>query len=291
MPPGGPYISAFRVWPNIKGHVGVIEPAGNLYRRAVVAWVRAVQRRAVVVVLLSLVVTGAALFYTARTLTINTDTVDMISTDVPFRRHSEAFDRAFPQFRDRIVIVIHAISPERSEAAAAALVKEIEHRPNLFRHAQWLGGDRFFTRNGLLYLSVEKLSALADELAAAEPLIAALAADPTLRGVFDVLAQGLEAANTGEAGVGRLDVVLTRVAEVVEAQLAGRPRNLSWRELFARGGAGAANRQFIIVQPVLDYATLSPGAAAPGWTWGSTGRTGPGRRATSPWSPTASSAR
>lgn len=243
----------------------MIKATSNSYRRAIRGWVGTVQRHAVVVVVAALALTAGAFVYTARTLTINTDTVDMISADVPFRRHSNAFDAAFPQFQDLIVVVIDAISPERADAAASALVSEMKARPSLFSYADWPQGGPFFRRNGLLYLSIEELSALGDQLAKAEPLLAALAEDPTLRGLFNLLDQALEAAQAGETEIDRLAVLLDRIDKVVESQLAGRPHNMSWRELLAEEDPGPADRRrFIIVKPVLDYGTLSPGAAAIG---------------------------
>ena len=49
------------------------------------------------------------------------------------------------------------------------------------------GSEPFFQQNGLLFLGVDELSALADQLAVAQPFLGALVDDPTLRGFFGVV--------------------------------------------------------------------------------------------------------
>ena len=53
-------------------------------------------------------------------------------------------------------------------------------RPRLFRDVFYPEGDGFFRRNGLLYLELDELQALGDRLAEVQPLLSALAEDPSL---------------------------------------------------------------------------------------------------------------
>src|SRR4051812_3447061 len=52
-------------------------------------------------------------WYSAVSLRINTSAAEMISPDVPFRQHNKAYDAAFPETQDRIVVVIDAPSPDQ----------------------------------------------------------------------------------------------------------------------------------------------------------------------------------
>ncbi len=236
-------------------------PAGDRLRRAIGLWTDAVQRYALAVVLAALALSAMAAVFAVCTLVIDSDTREMIAADVDFRRNDAAFVRAFPRFENTILAVIEGPTPERAEDAAARLAARLEDEPALFRHVYRPGGEAFFRRNGLLFLDVDVLSRMADRLAAAQPLLAALAADPSLRGFFDVLAAALSRGDPGDARA--IVPILDAVTDVVDAANAGRPRNLSWQALL--GGEpldGSGTRRFVITQPVLDYTSLEPAVAA-----------------------------
>ena len=85
-----------------------------------------VRVRAWLVLAVSLALTAAALVYSFRTLSMNTDTTEMISPEVPFRRNDIAFRKAFPRFKDTIVIVIDGVTPERAGDAARRLGERLK---------------------------------------------------------------------------------------------------------------------------------------------------------------------
>ena len=160
-------------------------------RSALSSWTGMVQRSAVAVLIAIVSLTALAAWYTTTSLTINTSTTDMISAETPFRRNAIEFDAAFPQFKGLIVAVIDAPIPEAAQIAADKLAAALRGKPDLFDRVEQPGRDGYFARNGLLFLDEEALSALADRLAAAEPLLASLAQQPNLSGLFDVLTLAL----------------------------------------------------------------------------------------------------
>ena len=216
-------------------------------RRALAAWTGVVQRFALPVVALLVGLTLLAAWYTASNLAINTSTTDMISAETPFRRNAIEFDKAFPQFKDLIVVVIDAPTAEDADVAAQHLVSNMRRNTALFERVDWPGGDPFFNRNGLLYSSAEDLSELGDRLANAEPLLATLAQQPNLAGMFDVMTLALQEGSDDEA-IGRL---LRKIGDPLHG--------LSWRELVSMDGG---HRQTILVKAAMDSGSLSPGTAA-----------------------------
>ena len=68
-------------------------------------------RRPWTVLLLSLLLAAAALGYTARNFAMTTDTAELLSPDLAWRRHEAAFDAAFPQQAGLIVAVLDAATP------------------------------------------------------------------------------------------------------------------------------------------------------------------------------------
>jgi hopanoid biosynthesis associated RND transporter like protein HpnN len=215
--------------------------------------------RAALVVVAAVVLAAIALGYALLTLEINTSTEEMISADVPFRRDRIAFVQAFPEFEGPIVAVVEGSAPARVEQAAAALAAALRADDEHFAAIDYPAGDPFFTRHGLLYLDVEQLAALADRLAAAQPLLAALAADPSLRGLAAFVDLAVAEGDGSGALPAELDRLLGAMADAVEAQLAGRPGEVSWHRALQVGDGGESplTRELIIAQPRFDQASLA----------------------------------
>ncbi len=226
-------------------------------------WVDGARRRAIAVLALAAVATAAVLGYTASTLGINTNTADMISEDLPFRQAIKAYDRAFPQFVDTLIVVIDGDTPDLAEDAATALAARLEGETGVFKSVYLPGGGAFFTRHGLLYLDLDELAELADNLARVQPLLAALAEDPSVRGLFAELEAAIGEARDGAEPGFDLGEAFGRLSAAAEAVAAGRPYRLSWREVISGETATAADRRRIIVlQPGLEFSRLQPAAAA-----------------------------
>jgi len=217
-------------------------------------------RHPVIVLAIVLLLAAAALIYSATTLRINTDTTDMIAADVPFRQNHLAFKRAFPAFKETIVAVIDGDSPEESEEAAKALSAAMAADSRYFSMVDRPGSDPFFDQHGLLYLDIDALTDLGDRLAAAQPLLAALAADPNLKGLSDFLGLALE--HEDDAIPETLDQLLARLADVTDAAREGQPKNLSWLELLDQGRLSGSERSLLIAEPAIDYGSLAPAAKA-----------------------------
>jgi hypothetical protein len=93
---------------------------------------------------------------------IDTELADMISDKLPYRRLEKEFQQAFPQFKETIVIVIDADTPEAARLYRDKLAERLKKETGLFKGVYAPGSGEFFKRNGLLYLSVEDLEALSE---------------------------------------------------------------------------------------------------------------------------------
>jgi uncharacterized protein len=233
---------------------------GHVVSNILGAWTEQVQRFALLVVLATMVLTALAAQYTARNLAMNTSTTDMIDAETPFRRNDAAFKRAFPQFSDVLVVVIDGATPEAAQIVAAELASALAVRSDLFEAVTQPDDDPFFKRYGLLFLDTMELQALADRLAGAAPLLAVLADQPNLSGLFEMLR--LSAAH-GDAEVNDMSALATRIAEVMDAQRNGAMDTLSWRNLLDDAAPKRSTaRRIILTRPRLDYGGLNPAAAA-----------------------------
>jgi hopanoid biosynthesis associated RND transporter like protein HpnN len=226
-------------------------------------WIEWVLRSARMVVAVSIVITAALLYYTVQNISINTNTDKMIDPELDFRKVYAEFNATFPQFADSFLIVIDAASPEEADLAAQELLSSLAARPDLFRHPYAPGFGPFFDHNGFLFLKLDELVALSDQLAGAQPILSALAEDPSLFGFFEVLSLAAEDAAKDKDTPEELPQVLDRIAEVTLAISRGEEKYLSWAEIFDQGDdPSEARRRLVMVRPVPDFSRLQPAKPA-----------------------------
>lgn len=239
-------------------------PGGRAAARWLGAWVGWVRRFAWLVMVVTLASTAAAGWWAVTVMKINTDTTDLVDRTLAPLKAYDDYKLVFPQFSDNIVVVVEGASGDAATDAARALARAMRAEPKVFGAVFYPQGDAFFRKNGLLYLDLPKLEAMAGRLAAAQPLLAALAQDPSLRGFAGVMklsADNIDRLAGQEAQVAGLDGALTGMAAAIDAVLGGRYYRLSWSDLL-RGDKDGASRRVIVVQPALDYTSLQPAAAA-----------------------------
>ncbi|MGD9600253.1 MAG: MMPL family transporter [Gammaproteobacteria bacterium] len=226
----------------------------------VVAWS---VRHAWATLLVAMLVTTAAAFYTARHLAIDTDTSNMLDPNLPHRQAHRGYRAAFPDLPGDVVVFAEAAHPSRAEDAADALAAALAARGDIARSIERPGQDAFFRTHGLLYLGIDELWALDERLQAAEPLLGTLAHDPTLRGLFETLAQGLEG-TLDDPQRDLLKRMFDRVGDALARHLDGRDDPIRWRDELLRedGDAPAVARAFVLVDPALAARDFQPAAPA-----------------------------
>ncbi len=243
-----------------KHNPGRLRSAG---RKFLGAWVALAQRHAKLVVALSVLISAVLLAVSANTIRINTDTEDMLSSELSFRRLDREQRAAFPQYSDIIVVVLDGANGDATADAASELSRRLAAKPELFRTVFFPAAEPFFQKNGLLYSDVDELEEMSERIAAAQGLLARLASDVSLRGFFGVLGLALEQGQADGPEAETLGKLLDRVAEVAVAQSRGRPDALSWRDTLRGAPASPGERrQLMLVQPALDRGSLQPAEAA-----------------------------
>ena len=221
------------------------------------------RRHAVWTALAAAALTLALAVYVARNIAINTDTEALISSETDWRQREIALAKAFPSHSDTTVVVIDADTPDKADDAAAALAKRLAENPDLFKTVRRPDGGPFFDRYGLLFLEPDELRAIAGQLIEAQPLIATLHGDPSLRGLFGTLNLALTGVAEDAISLDALAKPMAAIAESVEATARGERRMLSWQTLLTgREPAPFERKRFIIVQGAIDYGELQAGAKA-----------------------------
>jgi hypothetical protein len=225
-----------------------------------VAWATAHAR---LVIALCLALTAAAGLYAARTLTMDTDTARMIAEDLPWKQQMARINAAFPQNTGLLVAMVDGDTPDAAEDAAAALFAKMQARPDLFATVRRADGGPFYDQYGMMLLDTEDLDQIARSVIRAQPFIASLAADPSLRGLFDVLSLAMEGVARKATDFSSLERPLSAISDAMSAALTGGEAPLSWRGLMIDRPVDSRElRKLILAQPKRDFQALQPGAAA-----------------------------
>src|SRR5437660_9178257 len=178
-----------------------------------------------VIVIAALLAIGSAL-YTAAHFAITTDTGQLLPKDLPWRQHEQAYRNAFPQ--DQILVVVQGPTTELVEMAADRLAAELLTRHDRFSSVRRPQGSEFLQRTALLFLPVDQVSDTVGRLAASKPLIEALSADPSLRGVMHALTIGIEAGKARGMPPDALARPMNMLSDTLDDLFAGRFPSFSW---------------------------------------------------------------
>ncbi len=233
----------------------------SLTERVLTRWMQFALHYHLLIIVLMIIASGLSLAYTVNNLTVNTDTRDMLSRDLGWRQLDLAYENAFPMYVNNIVVVVEAATPDQAADAARHLGNRLRAEAGEYEEVYQPGELEFFRTNSLLYLDQDELQALADRLARIQPFLGQLTDDPSLRGLFGLVQQAVEARRGGDAVA--IEPLLRRMSEVIEADMAGERRYLSWQRLISGDAdSGGAAREFLFIKPHIDYNSLLPGEAA-----------------------------
>lgn len=195
----------------------------------------------------------------ATRLSVDTNPANMLSAELPWRKAEQAMQEAFPDNEAGLVLVIDAATVEAAAVTQAALVAALQPQAEHFLAVRAAELDPYFRRHGLLYLDLDGLQDFSDSLLRAQPFLGALANEPSLSGVSNLLSRALEAPVQGFD----LAPALNAFADSVDAAARGESRPLAWSQLMATPAAlMPGTRRFIELVPVLDYGRLQPASDA-----------------------------
>src|SRR6202008_2559938 len=174
---------------------------------------------------------STATAYNFARFSINTDIESLISEKLPWHQRQIALSNAFPQ--KGISIVVTAPTPENVDRATAALASALSKQKDLFPSIVQADGGDFFERNGLLFKSLPEVRNLLAGLSRAEPFIAGLASDPTLRGVARSLSLVAKGVQAGNIQLEQLVWPLSLAEGTLKEVLSGGTGQFSWQELLS----------------------------------------------------------
>ena len=238
--------------------------------RTVVAVVMACAHRRWLVLIVTAVLMAVSLWYVIGRFTdpndsaINTNTDDFIAASVPWRQDEIAYATAFPNQDNDTIVVVDGKTPELADQAVTGLFSKLQNHPELFHSVVRPDGGPFFAKNGLLFQSTDEVKKAVGGLVKARSVLAIIASDPSLRGVFDAFGFIPKGVASKQASFDQFKTPIESMNGALENVLADKPAFFSWQNLLSNGEApsGRQLRKFIEIAPVLDYADIQPGAKA-----------------------------
>jgi hopanoid biosynthesis associated RND transporter like protein HpnN len=229
----------------------------------IAALVRFSIRYAWATVILALLAGGLAVDYDIQHFGLDSNTENIVSSHAAWRERELAFDRAFPQFSNLIVVVIDSPSPERDAQAATMLTARLSQQKAFFQSVRRPDAGPFFEHDGVLLLPTTEVQGTLAQVIKAQPFLGALATDPSLRGLLSVLSTTLLGIQHGQESFSDLAGPMSALTATLSDIEAGKPAYLSWRSMVTGGAASTREtRRFIMVKPRLDFTRLTAGSSA-----------------------------
>lgn len=212
------------------------------------------------VIIIALALTAFCTAYAARHFSVATDVRQLFPANLPWTERANNFMATFPQYD--VLVVVDAPTPELAEQASSSLSSALAADQVHIRAAKEPQGDKFLVRNGLLFLPLDQLAKTSAMMERSRPMLAQLAADPSLRGVLNTLSAALSGVANHAYSLDALAPVMNAGSDTVSDALAGHPAHFSWRTILGGASGQGGKRRFIEVAPVLQFNALEPGRAA-----------------------------
>jgi len=236
----------------------------HLLTSVIVRLVDASRRNAWLVIVAALALAVGCSWFAVTHFKINTDVDQLLSENLDWRKQEKAMSQAFPQKSDRLVVVFDGATPEIADSAATMLPDRLSAMPDYFTMVERPDSIPFFQKNGLLFLSRDEISERLDQMSEAQPMIAMLSSDPSLRGYFGTMGLMVMGFEHGAVGYDKLDRPFSKTTETIEAAMNGEDKPLPLSSLISNKEQLQPRdlRKFILTKPVLNYSDLSPGQRA-----------------------------
>jgi uncharacterized protein len=211
--------------------------------------------------IVSLLLTIATSYYVYNNLSVNTNTAEMLSPDLPFQKNQRRIDEAFPQDAAATLLVVESDTPEQTSQAAFKLTELLSQEKQYFDSAYIPEDNEFFRRYALLYLDQADLEDLAKKLTDAQPFIGHLAQNYSLTGLLEIITLALE--QHDQHLPMDLNPLLTAIGDNLTPSLNGQAHALSWQSLLADNKLNAEAKQMVVIaKPKLKFDEMLPAELA-----------------------------
>ncbi|MBI5655980.1 MAG: MMPL family transporter [Geobacter sp.] len=228
-------------------------------------------RRPRLILACALLLSLLSVVYTWQRMEFLTGRDDLMPKNTQFHRDYRAWRAEFGDMEE-IVVVIESNDQEKAGRFGEELQARLQKRKDLVQEIFFPFDMPFFKKNGLLFMPLEDLQSLRDNLLLAKPVLKELAAAPSVQTLFTTLTNQMDgylAAAPGTPGRDRelagLSFMLTSLGRGIGAFAASGTAEFSLQEFFFRGRDGkesaiakAGQMQIMTILPVKEQGSFVP---------------------------------
>ncbi|MBL1141040.1 MAG: MMPL family transporter [Proteobacteria bacterium] len=226
----------------------------SYFDHKIISLVKFVEHYRIAIIFGYFVLTVLSIFYIKDNLGVSTDTTDMLSEDLAWRKLDIEYEKEFPQFTDNLLIVIESDTPDQSTDTAIKLHSALKNNPLLISDIYYPNQLPYFRQSAFLFLDTIELQDLADQLATIQPFLGTLLADKNLRGLFAMLSDAIEFKQDGE------EIDLKPLLLEINRAFEDEKYNVSWQRLMSTDKESKSiYREFIVLRTLESDKEFLPG--------------------------------
>ena len=228
-----------------------------------------ISRRPWTVLIVALLLALTSVVYTVRKMEFLTGRDDLMPRNAQFQKDYREYRAAFGD-QEEIVVVMEGDDPALVTRFSDSLHRRLIQEKRLFLEVLYPGGLPYFRQNGLLFMPLEELQAMARTLELAAPVLKDLAAEPSVATLFSSLTRQIDVylQAPSPAGLERLSFMLTTLDKGF-AGFDGKNSALSM-DAFLKGSASgkpsmlenAGKQQVIAIRPLKETDSFVPAEKA-----------------------------
>lgn len=220
-------------------------------------------RRALLTLICALLLSTACVDYAWTHMAISTDANALLSDKLPFAQSQKKFTQAFPDSGDAIVLILDGDSSDIAQDGATRLEAWLKQHPDTIEHIYSPATDRFFLKNGLLYMGVDELDDLTARLTRMQPVLGNLAKHPTLPGLTTLIGKALNDDASGNDNAAALARMFDAMTHAIKAAKQGQAFIFPWHEIMTgTQSSSEARRRIIEITPHINDDDIQPAEQA-----------------------------
>lgn len=201
-------------------------------------------------------------YFAIRQFSINTDTTEIIDPSLDWRKDKLAFEKLFPNFVNNLLIVVDDPTPLQALKASEKLKEYLIGHSKKLKAINIPGSEEFFQKNGLLFLNIDQIEQISDQLTSAQPILATLAADNSLRGFLQILNFLLLGVQENKISVEQATSIISKLNIFIKELSSNHSSSAVLFDSKELPSNFVPTRQIILIKPILDFGSLVPGEKA-----------------------------
>ncbi len=161
-------------------------------------WVKFIEKKRLYLIIAFTALAIASLFSIKNNLSFSTSTSDMLSEELSWRQLDIEYEKIFPQFIDNVLIVIEAESPDLASDTAYNIYESLKTNQKFLKDIYYPKILPYLKKSSFLFLEYNELQDLSDRLASIQPFLGTLLEDRSLRGLFKMIGNAIDAKKDNE---------------------------------------------------------------------------------------------